>query len=203
LGGAVGGAGSFSAGQQQTTVVGNCSDKGMTESVGGKDCDASKYPTDQAAQQYTKCCCSQSAAGGWTYQPGVALQQPDASPALNSLINCLKQNITDTPITINSISDNHIVGHGDDWNYCTINYPGQCLNDNSDSAACCYHLKNSCHYGGTPNPIQATQSYAVDLGGDQSIITAAANGPCKSYVQYVGQEGTHVHISAVGCPNSN
>ena len=59
LGGATGGTGSFSAGQQGTTVVGNCSDKGMTESVGGKDCDASKYPTDFT---YTKCCCQTVAA---------------------------------------------------------------------------------------------------------------------------------------------
>jgi hypothetical protein len=45
-------------GSYQSTDAGNCSDFQLAESAGGKDCDASKYPTDPTIQQYTKCCCT-------------------------------------------------------------------------------------------------------------------------------------------------
>jgi hypothetical protein len=120
----------------------------------------------------------------FTFDPGIAAQQQDASPKLQSLLSCMAPKLPSGIGRISSISDSAIVSGGKSFSYC---------DDNG-----CAHAAHSCHYGG---PKCTGRSYAVDFGDDQDIptLTAAARA-CNA--DFINNEGTHLHVSvgaACGC----
>ncbi|MFA7662509.1 MAG: transglycosylase SLT domain-containing protein [Patescibacteria group bacterium] len=111
------------------------------------------------------------------------LDAGDASPALISFLNCVKDQLKDTPAVgrITSIGDSR---HNGELELCA----GAC-------AARCTHTCGSCHYGGKTNPICKGKSYAVDFGDEEnhSKLAAAAKTCDKNSWAYL--EGDHTHIS--------
>ncbi|MFH1583443.1 MAG: pilin [Candidatus Falkowbacteria bacterium] len=141
-------------------------------------------------------CCCQTLGGAWTYRGSIASQLPDASPALTSLLDCLRNNLPPDIGTINSISDSNYSGS----NMAQCNVAG--------CSSSCAHTCRSCHYGGGTN----NQSYAVDISTrnkttnaiDANVVNAimTAKNACSSQVNYFQNEGNHIHISATGCANN-
>lgn len=122
----------------------------------------------------------------------------DASPELMGLISCMYNQFDflfgydSKAMMINSISDSNGGVN------CYATYTKQCTPP-TITTNCCFHAKNSCHYGGTC----AGQSFAIDIntsGGSvataNQIQVAATQCGAKSLV-----EGTHIHASIArsGC----
>lgn len=122
----------------------------------------------------------------------------DASTELKELISCMYNQFDFLfgydmkAMMINSISDSNGGVN------CYATYTKQCTPP-TITTNCCFHAKNSCHYGGTC----AGQSFAIDIntsGGSvataNQIQIAATQCGAKSLV-----EGTHIHASIArsGC----
>jgi hypothetical protein len=108
----------------------------------------------------------------------------DASSELNTLIGCVSGKLSNK-VQITSISD------GNGGINCYQNNPTwkQCTSDGGKN--CCFHAKNSCHYGGNCGG----SSYGVDLkpyGGSTSSDIQNAVSACGGRVN---PEGTHIHAS--------
>lgn len=145
----------------------------------------------------------------------IAQQQMDASPDLQALLDYIAQRVPpkDQSATycqwwLTSISDSHGVEScvGDKWK-------PQCqLSDDPAKEGCCWHAKNSCHYGGT-NPNCQGKSYAFDLQKPSNPAGLATVEEIKRVACQAGKElgkevvvvdeGNHIHISinarACGC----
>ncbi len=122
----------------------------------------------------------------------------DASTELEGLISCMYNQFDflfgykdSKAMMINSISDSNGGVN------CYATYTTQCTT--STQPGCCFHTKNSCHYGGTC----AGQSFAIDInttGGSTAsssqIQVAAAQCGAKFLVK-----GNHIHASIArdGC----
>lgn len=120
-----------------------------------------------------------------TYDPGIEKQLPTASPALASLIGCIKSRVPSSVGRISSISDNVIMSGKADFKQCA-----------EQGHALCSHTVNSCHYGGTGKC--NGKSYAVDFGDEQNagLLIDAARACGATALN----EGDHVHVS-VGAKN--
>ena len=90
--------------------------------------------------------------------------------------------------TITSISDSN------GGPSCYISHPSwqQCSASGQDE--CCYHTKNSCHYGGN---CADGKSYAIDVVGDYAKLKSAAVNCAVKVGQQPKcyQESSHLHIS--------
>lgn len=123
-------------------------------------------------------------AGRFSFDPGIDAQMPTASSALASLLSCMVTRVPAGVGRISSISDSLITSGQRTFAQCAT---GQCQ-----------HAPNSCHYGGRTC---IGESYAVDFGDQQNTqaLRAAATA-CGA--NYIGNEGTHLHVSvgsACGC----
>ena len=111
----------------------------------------------------------------------------DASPELMNIISCMYNQLKNDykALVINSISDNNggatCYKDHPDWQQCT----------KDPQSNCCYHAKNSCHYGGTAC---AGASHAIDIskGPASEAEVRAVVSACKAKMLI---EGTHYHIS--------
>lgn len=116
---------------------------------------------------------------GYTFDPKIEMQMPDASDLLKSLLNCMQPKLPDADAKkISSISDSAGMDN--------------CVN--SWSRPPCAHIQNSCHYGGRSC---RGRSYAADFGNEQyadQIISAATSCGGKAL-----NEGNHVHVSIGDC----
>ncbi len=120
--------------------------------------------------------------GRFTYTSQANAQISDASAPLSSLISCMATKLK-ANATITSISDSKITSGQQTFSSCrTLGSPT------------CAHTVNSCHYGGSRC---GDKSYAVDLVGDASDLTAAAQS-CGARML---NEGNHLHAS-VGAANN-
>jgi hypothetical protein len=120
----------------------------------------------------------------------VSSQCKDASSKLNDLLECMNKSLGDK-IQISSISDgnggvNCYQDHST-WSQCTSN----------TQTNCCFHAKNSCHYGGTVGGA----SCAVDFSDKgSSASNTEIEGAAKSCgATYTESEGDNVHASVGGC----
>ena len=119
----------------------------------------------------------------------------DASPQLNAFLECITGKVGANNVVISSISD------GNGGVNCYTEHPDWPQCPSSGGSNCCYHAKNSCHYGGTGC---SGSSYAVDFSGSQSsasqsdIISAAQS--CNGWAQ---SEGNHTHASIGGSCGCN
>jgi hypothetical protein len=121
---------------------------------------------------------SEGSDGAFTYQAGIRAQAGHASPALNSLLNCMAGYVPANVGEISSISDSYIVNGTKTFAQC--------------AAGQCQHGANSCHYGGRTC---VGSSYAVDFGDEQNNTTLQdAAKACGA--GYIGFEGDHLHVSA-------
>ena len=141
--------------------------------------------------------------GGFNITGIATFQCSDASTSLKNFLEDLKgalpktsgsDTLSASDILITSVSDNHglLVCRGN-------NYFVQCPQDgkNHDNVSCCYHTKNSCHYGND----KTDGSYAIDvrstaLSDAQKIIlkTLVESNNGQFY-----DEGGHIHISTKSC----
>lgn len=122
--------------------------------------------------------------GAFTFDPGISAQVPTESGALSALLSCMAGQVPAGVGRISSISDSLITSGSKTFAQC--------------ATGGCAHAANSCHYGGRTC---TGSSYAVDFGDDQniSVLTAAAQA-CGA--NYIGNEGTHLHVSvgaSCGC----
>jgi hypothetical protein len=122
----------------------------------------------------------------------VPSQCADASDNLNKLINCVNKELekVNKKVQISSISDGNggvnCYKNNPTWSQCTA----------SKQTYCCFHKKNSCHYGGT----SGKKSCAVDYSTRGSSATnAEINQAVSSCSGSAINEGNHVHASASGC----
>lgn len=121
--------------------------------------------------------------GNFNFQSGISSQCGDASPALQTLMICLKSKLG-ANMTVNSISDSAGLDH------CTNNYDSSCA-----------HTKGSCHYGG----IAGGQSEAVDISTrtiDANAILSAADECGAGYKKDESSSSNHIHISTTACRNN-
>lgn len=129
-------------------------------------------------------------------------QCSDASPSLTKLfynMNVLLQSgfggnvLKAEDIIITSISDDNGL------NYCRNSYPRQCDPDNNIITNCCWHTKNSCHYGGPLKNLDG--SYAADIRkytliqNQATLLEALVD---KADGQFY-PEADHFHISVPAC----
>lgn len=124
----------------------------------------------------------------------VPAQNSDASEELNDLLNCMNSNRpSGSTITISSISD------GNGGVSCYKDHPAWSQCTSSTQTNCCFHKRNSCHYGGTASSC-AGKSYAVDFSSRQSSID---NQAIMALATQCGgstlNEGGHVHVSVGSC----
>ncbi len=114
----------------------------------------------------------------------VPTQCGDASAELNTLTQCIAGKLNNN-VQITSVSD------GNGGLTCYQSHPTWSQCPSSGGSDCCYHAKNSCHYGGTCGGA----SLAVDLkpynGSTDSTLTSAITD-CGGRPN---PEGTHVHAS--------
>ncbi len=125
------------------------------------------------------------------------LQSQDASPALVIFLMRMRSTFDSNPtnylpltindIIITSVSDDHGLS------YCRDSYPTQCVSPNTTN--CCYHMRNSCHYGhGATNG-----SYALDF----RYSLWSHIDPFQRLVNDSGGffllEGDHFHVSIPAC----
>ncbi len=153
---------------------------------------ATIYPTPTPAPAPTP---APTPAPGTGSCSGISSQKPgqckDASPSLTNLLSCMNSKLGNA-IQISSISD------GNGGVNCYQNNPtwAQCTSGSQKN--CCFHKKNSCHYGGTSC---AGSSSAVDFSNagssapNSTIISTAKS--CGA--NYTLDEGNHVHVSTGGC----
>ena len=164
---------------------------------------------------------------GWIFDPGIKDQVPDASNELIKLLNCMITKLDSIALSgvkpkLNSITDSNGIEN------CVSNnasrYTVRC--SASQTTNCCWHVINSCHYGGETSITNPPVSYAVDIsveGGetelnksnrDKAIIQAAGEcgakfawGPSGKYntsftrpysTSSTGHKN-HVHISVPPC----
>lgn len=118
--------------------------------------------------------------GQFAFAPGIAVQASAESIALAGLLSCMGAKLP-TNATISSISDSAITSGQATFQRCATN-------------GGCAHTINSCHYGGSGRC--NGQSYAVDLVGDLTALTAVAQA-CRASTL---NEGNHLHAS-VGAQN--
>jgi hypothetical protein len=121
----------------------------------------------------------------------VPSQCQDASDKLNSLLDCINEKLGST-VQISSISD------GNGGVNCYQDHPSWTQCTTTQQTNCCFHTKNSCHYGGTTG---SGKSCAVDFSDQGS---SASNEEIKSTALscgagYADNEGNHVHTSVSGC----
>ena len=126
----------------------------------------------------------------YTYQTGISEQLTDASYALTSLLDCMKDKLPDDAKEISSISDGDNTDYDHD-NNTTESILGYCTTTYTNPP--CEHDQNSCHYGGSGNCKGA--SYAIDFTNESYVkeITDAAKA-CASGA-YILKESNHVHVS--------
>lgn len=122
--------------------------------------------------------------GSFTYDPGIKAQVGQASGGLTTLLSCMAGKLPAGVGRISSISDSAIISGSKTFAQC--------------EASGCSHMAGSCHYGGSKC---TGRSFAVDFGDEQnaSALRAAASS-CGA--NYIGYEGTHLHVSvgkACGC----
>jgi hypothetical protein len=114
-----------------------------------------------------------------------------ASANLNGLLQCITDKLGNT-VQISSISD------GNGGVNCYQDHPTWSQCTGSQQTNCCFHKKNSCHYGGTGG---GGKSCAVDFSTKGSsasigtIISTAQGCPGGSAIN----EGNHAHVSVSGC----
>lgn len=143
-------------------------------------------------------------SGDWAeffgFDPGISAQAGDASDALDSLLSCMagalirdgQANVS----PISSISDSNggvsCYESHPTWNQCT----------RGGQTGCCYHTKNSCHYGGASCKDE-NKSYSADFGNENkaSLIIAAANACGASRAAL--ENGNHIHVTAPNRCGSN
>ena len=137
-------------------------------------------------------------------------QKNDASVPLKNLLGCIAEKVAlaneqgKCQWWITSISDSH------GMDYCTPSYPSQCSINQTEN--CCYHVQNSCHYGGSKCQ---GKSYAFDLRLDsnktyerveEEALVCAEKGTEGVNQVCVLKEGDHYHISVnrktCGCNES-
>ncbi len=121
-------------------------------------------------------------AGAGRFINNVGSQVPNESGQLSALLSCMSSKLT-SDVTITSISDNKIALNQQTFLSCRTN-----------GKPTCAHAANSCHYGGRNC---GDFSYAVDLSGNATGITSAAQACGASYLN----EGSHIHVS-VGAQNN-
>jgi len=125
-----------------------------------------------------------SVPGRFTFDRGIDAQVPTESAALASLLSCMVTKVPAGVGRISSISDSLITNRQKTFAQC--------------ATGGCQHSANSCHYGGKTC---VGSSYAVDFGDEQNTaVLSAAARTCGA--NYVGNEGTHLHVSvgsACGC----
>lgn len=122
------------------------------------------------------------ADGVLDYQSGIRSQISHASPALNSMLNCIANRVPADVGQVSSISDSLIVSGAQSWDSCR--------------AGNCQHAANSCHYGG---PNGGSASVAVDFGDEWNVtaICGAARS-CGAVADCSVHNGNHVHLSLAG-----
>ncbi|MFH0851984.1 MAG: hypothetical protein V1845_00015 [bacterium] len=134
----------------------------------------------------------QTPDGQFDYDPGIQNQTGDASPALNSFLDCMKGKLPGNVGRISSISDSKIAAGTCSFANCS-SQPGGCSHT-------CTAGSVSCHYGGKGSC--RGKSYAADFGDQQnSAAIKSAAKDCNSGA-YVLNEGNHIHVSigqASGC----
>jgi len=125
--------------------------------------------------------------GKFDFDPDIQAQTSDASPALQTFLDCMSKKVPGNVGRISSISDSKIAAGTCSFYTCSSN-PGGCS-----------HACNSCHYGGKNCK---GKSYAVDFGDEQNAqALAKAAKECNSNA-YTLNEGNHLHVSigaAYGC----
>lgn len=130
--------------------------------------------------------------GSFTYKPGIAAQRGHASPALETLLQCMAVRVPGNVGLISSISDSKITSGTYTFEYCT----GR--GNTAPTSTACAHRAGSLHYGGRTC---VGSSYAVDFA-DQENASALINAAhtCLSG-SYAETEGNHVHVSLSGVIN--
>ena len=120
-------------------------------------------------------------------QSQVPAQCSDASRDLKTLLSCVDGKLGNS-VQISSISD------GNGGINCWSKYNTQC--PKSGGTGCCFHVRTSCHYGGTCND----GSHAVDFSAKGS---SASSSSISSAVTACGgralNEGNHIHASIGSC----
>jgi hypothetical protein len=159
-------------------------------------CDKSKDPKFDPKNEMVVCCCDNLDWNQWMYQAGIDKQTGDAAGSLHTLLNCMRKVLPNSVGIISSISDNNITAKG--WDFCSATkYPGQCTSEGQTNPPCCYHMKNSCHYGGTTGQ---QKSFAVDIADDDQTNRALINQAATGCGGKIFPEDTHLHISTTECP---
>ena len=130
-----------------------------------------------------------SVPGRFTFDRGIDAQVYTESATLATLLSCMVNKVPAGVGRISSISDSQITSGQKTFSQC--------------AAGGCQHAANSCHYGGR-NIASNTcfgKSYAVDFGDEKN--TAALSAAARACgANYIGNEGTHLHVSvgsACGC----
>lgn len=120
----------------------------------------------------------------YSFDSGIKKQTSDASDKLKGLLNCMSEKLPSGAKNISSISD------GNGGASCYDDHPTWSQCTKTKTTNCCFHTKNSCHYGGINCK---GESYAVDinrLGYSSEIVKAA-----KECGGSALKESTHVHVS--------
>ena len=124
----------------------------------------------------------------------VSSQDGDASTELANLVVCIANKLPNQ-VQISSISDSNGGVN------CYTDHPawGQCTGNTSTN--CCFHAKNSCHYGGPSCP---GKSYAADFSstGSSASIDQILSVASTCGANYTLDESNHAHVSvgaSCGC----
>lgn len=118
----------------------------------------------------------------FTFNPGISQQMAHASPALQSMLNCISGKVAGNVGRISSISDSLLVSGAKTWAQC--------------KAGQCQHTTNSYHYGGSKC---GNQSYAVDFGDEENYLSLLQAAQQCNPAARVINEGDHVHIQIGTC----
>lgn len=126
----------------------------------------------------------EGADGVFSYQSGVQAQADNASPALQSMLQCMANKVPANVGQISAITSLAIERGELSMAYCAAN--------GSQGNLACGHTVNSCHFGGRTC---VGSSYAVDFGDEQNaaeLIRAANMCGAKNASVH---NGTHVHAT--------
>jgi len=126
---------------------------------------------------------------------------------LTELLTCMNKHKNDYPLLVNK--DLIITSISDDngLSYCRDSYTRKCDQDNNITTNCCWHTKNSCHYGG---PLKYTDgSYAADFRSrsnvnprqnynkdEEEAFRQLVHNTCGGQYNW---EKDHFHVSVYAC----